>query len=65
MYLLISIDEIAKNQNKSINETSVSSISTDWSIQSISIKSDLPIFFDLSIEKSIPILVIDYSGISR
>ena len=64
MYLLISIDEIAKNQNKSINETCVSSISTDWSIQSISIKSDLPIFFDLSIEKSIPILVIDYSGIS-
>ena len=65
MYLPISIDEIAKNQNKSINETCVSSISTDWSIQSISIKSDLPIFFDLSIEKSIPILVIDYSGISR
>ena len=32
--------------NKSINETSVSSISTDWSIQSISIKSDLPIFID-------------------
>ena len=65
MYLPISIDEIAKNQNKSINETCVSSISTDWSIQSISIKSDLPIFFYLSIEKSIPILVIDYSGISR
>ena len=35
--------------NKSINETSVSSISTDWSIQSISIKSDLPIFIDLSV----------------
>ena len=42
--------------NKSINETSVSSISTDWSIQSISIKSDLPIFIDLSIGKSVPII---------
>ena len=40
-------DEIGKNQDKSINETSVSSISTDWSIQSISIKSDLLIFIDL------------------
>ena len=29
-----------------MNEMSVSSISTDWSIQSISIKSDLPIFID-------------------
>ena len=35
-----------------VNETSVSSISTDWSIQSISIKSDLLIFIDLSIEYS-------------
>ena len=35
-----------KKQAKYINETSVSSISTDWSIQSISIKSDLPIFID-------------------
>ena len=35
-----------------MNETSVSSISTDWSIQSISIKSDLPIFIDLSIDYS-------------
>ena len=43
------IDEIGKNQDKSIKKTSVSSISTDWSIQSISIKSDLPIFIDLSI----------------
>ena len=33
----------------------MSSISTYWSIQSISIKSDLPIFIDLSIVKSIPI----------
>ena len=40
-----------------MNETSVSSISTDWSIQSISIKSDLPIFIDLSIDKSIPIFI--------
>ena len=43
--------------NKSINETSVSSISTDWSIQSISIKSDLPIFIDLSIAKLVPIVI--------
>ena len=35
-----------KKKAKYINETSVSSISTDWSIQSISIKSDLPIFID-------------------
>ena len=35
-----------------MNETSVSSISTDWSKQSISIKSDLPIFIDLSIDYS-------------
>ena len=27
------IEEIGKNQDKSMNETSVSSISTDWSIQ--------------------------------
>ena len=40
---------MGKNQDKSINETSVSSISTDWSI---SIKSDLPIFIDLSIDYS-------------
>ena len=39
-------------RNTSINETSAPSISTDWSIQSISIKSDLPIFIDLSIDKS-------------
>ena len=44
MFLPIWIDEIGKNQDKSMNETSVSSISTDWSNQSISIKSDLPIF---------------------
>ena len=40
-----------------MNETSVSSISPYWSIQSISIKSDLPIFIDLSIDKSIPIFI--------
>ena len=57
MFLPIRIDEIGKNQDKSINETSVSSISTDSSIQSISIKSDLPIFIDLSIDKSIPIFI--------
>ena len=57
MFLPIWIDEIGKNQDKSINETSVSSISTDWSNQSISIKSDLPIFIDLSIYKSIPIFI--------
>ena len=39
-----------KNQVKSINAISVSSVSTDWSIQSIWIKSDLPIFIDLSID---------------
>ena len=43
--------------NKSINETSVSLISTDWSIQLISVKSDLPIFIDLSIDISIPIFI--------
>ena len=46
-----------QNQDKSMNETSVWSISTDWSVQSISIKSDLPIFNDLSIDKSIPIFI--------
>ena len=36
----------------------VSSTSTDWSMdQSMSIKSDLPIFIDLSIDKSIPIFI--------
>ena len=40
-----------------INETSLSSISTDWSIQSISIKSVFPIFIDSSIDKSIPIFI--------
>ena len=49
--------KLVKNRDKSINKTSVSSISTDWSIQSISIKSDLPIFIDLSIVKSIPIFI--------
>ena len=36
-----------KKQDKSINETSVSSISTNWSIL---IKSDLPIFINLLID---------------
>ena len=47
------------NQDESINETRVSSISTDWSIQSISkwIKPDLSIFIDISIDKSIPICI--------
>ena len=40
-----------------MNEMSVSSISTDWSIQSISMKSDLPIVIDLSIDKSVPIFI--------
>ena len=61
MFLPIRIDEIGKNQDKSINETSVSSISTDWSIQSNqinqSIKSDLPIFIDASIDKSTLIFI--------
>ena len=57
MFLPIWIDEISKIKDKSINETSVSSISTDWSLKSISIKSDLPIFIDLSIDKSITIFV--------
>ena len=47
------INEIGKTQDKSIKKTSLSSISTNWSIQSISINSDLPIFIDLSIDKSI------------
>ena len=46
-----SMDETGKNQDKWVNETSVSSISTDWSMQSISIKSNLPILIDLSIDK--------------
>ena len=44
-------------QIRCLHEISVSSISNDWSIQSISIKSDLPIFIDLSIDKSIPIFI--------
>ena len=36
---------------------SVSQISTNWSMQSMSIKSDLPIFIDLSIDKLIPIFI--------
>ena len=51
--------EIGKNQEKSINETVVSSISTDWPIQSISIKSDL------SMDNSIPSLSTDYSRAHR
>ena len=39
VFLPIWIDKIGKNQDKSINETSVSSISTGWSIQSIAMKS--------------------------
>ena len=35
----------------------MSSISTDWWIQSISIKSVFPIFIDSSIDKSIPIFI--------
>lgn len=60
MYLPNEIDEIGKIRDKSMNETSVSSMSTtDWSVQSISIKSDidLPIFIGLSIGKSIPICI--------
>ena len=42
---------------KLINKMSVSSISTDWSIQSILIKSDFLIFIDLSIDKSMTIFI--------
>ena len=49
------MDEIGKNQDKSMNKASVSSISTHWSIQSISLKSDLPIF--IVVDKSIPIFI--------
>ena len=51
-----------KNQDKSINETSVSSISTDWSIESISIRSlnDFSRFIDWQIRYWF--LSIDYSG---
>ena len=52
MFLPIWIDEIGKIQDKSISEKSVSSISTDWSI-----KSDLLIFIDVSIDRSIPIFI--------
>ena len=51
------INEIGKNQDKLINVMSVSSISTDWSTQLMSVETDLPIFIDLSIDKSIPIFV--------
>ena len=37
--------------NKSMKETSLSLIFTDWSTESISINSDLPIFIDLSIDR--------------
>ena len=57
IFLLIWINEMGKNQDKSINKTSVSLISTNWFIQSISIKSDLLIFIDLSIDKSIPVFI--------
>ena len=46
--------DVSSLRYKSMNETSVSSISTDWSIQSI---SDIPIFIDLSIDNSIPIFI--------
>ena len=57
MFLPMWIDEIGKNQDKSINEKSVPSISSDWSIQSISIKSDLLTFINSSIDKSILIFI--------
>ena len=63
IFLLIWINEMGKNQDKSINKTSVSLISTNWLIQSISIKSDLLIFIDLSIMTNRYLfLLIDYSG---
>ena len=40
-----------------MTKTSVSSISIDRSIQSISVKSDLLIFIDLSIHQSIQIFI--------
>ena len=49
------MDEIGKNQDKLRNEASVLSISTDWSIQSISLKLDLPIF--VVVDKWIPIFI--------
>lgn len=52
MFLPIWIDKIGKNQDKSLNEMSVSSISTDWPIQSISINQ---IYRLLWIYQSIPI----------
>ena len=45
------------NLDKLINETSVSSISTDWLIQLISTKSDFLIFINLSLDNSIPIFI--------
>ena len=64
MFLPIWIDETGRNQEKSINETSVSSICTDWQIQSISIKSDLPIFMIYWLTNRYRFLLIDYSGIN-
>ena len=57
MFLPMWINEIGKSQDKSINEKTVSSISTNWSIQSISIKSDLLFFINLSIDKTILIFI--------
>ena len=58
MFLPVWINEIGNSQDKLlINETSVSLISTDWLIQLISIKSDVPIFINLSIDKLIPIFI--------
>ena len=51
--LPIKIDGIGKNLDKSINEPSVSSISTDWSIQSISYQirfTDFYRFIDLQMD---------------
>ena len=65
MFLPIWIDEIGKIQDKAISEKSVSSISTDWSIQSISIKSDLLIFIDVSIDRSTNFYRLTTPGVSR
>ena len=51
------IDEIGKHQRKTDKRNECVIEFTDWSIQSISIKSVLLIFIDVLIDKSIPIFI--------
>ena len=60
--LPIQINEISNNQDKSINETSVSSISTDWSIQSIQSNQINRFLLIYRLTNRCQFLSIDYSG---